>query len=259
MNELKVFENQQFGKIRVVERNGEPFFVASDVCKSLEIEDVTKAMARLDDDEGTRIEIAHPQNPDKTLLVNAVNEPGLYSLVLGSRKKEAKEFKRWITHEVIPSIRKTGSYSMLPKDYVSALRALADSEEKRLALEAENEVQRQAIADFEPIKNYVDKILESTKTMVTTQIAADYGMSARQLNRILHDEGIQHKVNRQWILYKRHMGKGYTKSKTFKITRANGKPDTVVQTEWTQKGRLMIHEILTKRGILAVMDRDQTD
>lgn len=142
-----------------------------------------------------------------------------------------------------------------PKDYPSALRALADAEEKRLALAAENEAQRQAIADFQPIKQYVDTILSSTRTMTTTQIAADYDMTARQLNQILHEEGIQHKVNGQWILYKKHMGKGYTKSKTINITHSDGRPDTVLHTEWTQKGRLMIHEILTARGFRAVMDR----
>lgn len=143
----------------------------------------------------------------------------------------------------------------LPKDYPSALRALADAEEKRLALAAENEAQRQAIADFQPIKQYVDTILSSNRTLTTTQIAADYDMSAKRLNKILHEEGIQRYVNGQWILYKDYMGKGYTKSKTINITRSDGRSDIVLNTEWTQKGRLLIHEILTARGIQAVMDR----
>lgn len=143
----------------------------------------------------------------------------------------------------------------MPKDYPSALRALADAAEKQMKLEAENAAQRQAIADFQPIKQYVDTILSSTRTLTTTQIAADYDMSARRLNKILHEEGIQRYVNGQWILYKQHMGKGYTKSKTINITRSDGSPDTVLNTEWTQKGRLMIHEILTARGIQAVMDK----
>lgn len=143
----------------------------------------------------------------------------------------------------------------LPKDYPSALRALADAEEKRLALEAENAAQRQAIADFQPIKQYVDTILSSTRTLTTTQIAADYDMTAKKLNKILHEVGVQRYVNGQWILYKQHMGKGYTRSKTINIIRSNGRPDTVLNTEWTQKGRLLIHEILTQMGIQAVMDK----
>lgn len=88
-----------------------------------------------------------------------------------------------------------------------------------------------------------------------SQIAADYDMSAKRLNKILHEEGIQHYVNGQWILYKKYMGKGYTKSATIPITRSDGRPDTKLNTYWTQKGRVLIHEILTARGIQAIMDR----
>lgn len=150
-------------------------------------------------------------------------------------------------------------FIQLEKDWNSPekvmARALKIADQKIKRLEVENEKQRQAIADFQPIKQYVDTILSSARTLTTTQIAADYDMSARALNKILHEEGIQHKVNGQWILYKDHMGKGYTKSKTISITRSDGSPDTVLHTEWTQKGRLMIHKILQSRGIEAVMDR----
>lgn len=174
--------------------------------------------------------------------------------MLSSKLPGAKKFRRWVTSEVLPSIRKTGGYQ-IPQDYPSALRALADAEEQRQALAAENERQRQAIADFAPVRQYLDTILESPGTMATSQIAADYGMSAKKLNKILHDAGIQRNVNGQWILYTRLMGKGYTKSKTIHITHADGQPDTRMQTQWTQKGRLMIHETLTARGYIAVMDR----
>ena len=122
---------------------------------------------------------------------------------------------------------------------------------------AENERQRQVIADFEPIKRYMDTILESPGVMATSQIAADYDMSGRRLNKILHEEGVQRCVNGQWLLYRKHMGQGYTKSKTFTFDRSDGIQDSRTQTYWTQKGRIMIHEILTKRGITAVMDRGQ--
>ena len=115
--------------------------------------------------------------------------------------------------------------------------------------------ERQAIAEFQPLRQYIDTILSSTGAIATTQIAADYDISAKQLNKILHEEGLQHCVNGQWILYRRHMGKGYTKSETIPITRSDGRTDTRIYTKWTQKGRILIHEILTRRGILAVMDR----
>ena len=186
--------------------------------------------------------------------MTVINESGLYCLVMSSKLPGAKSFRRWVTSEVLPSIRKTGGY-LLPKDYPSALRALADSEEKRMTLLAENEAQRQAIADFQPIKQYVDSILSSSGTMATSQIAADYDLSANRLNKILREECIQHCVNGQWILYQRHMGKGYTKSETIPIVHKDGRPGTKLYTKWTQKGRLLIHEILIKRGIQAVMDR----
>jgi len=102
MNELKVFENERFGQVRSTVIDGDPWFVAADVCKAVGIGNPSEALRRLDEDESTLISTEGASNG---LPVNAVSEAGLYSLVLGSRKPEAKEFKRWITHEVIPSIR----------------------------------------------------------------------------------------------------------------------------------------------------------
>lgn len=112
--------------------------------------------------------------------------------------------------------------------------------------------QEQQIAEFQPVRDYVDEILSSTSTLTTTQVAADYDLSARALNKILHEAKLQRNVNGQWILYKSEMGKGYTKSETFTFTRTDGRLDSKIQTKWTQKGRLRIHEILTARGITAV-------
>ena len=108
MNDMQIFQNEQFGSIRTVVQDGEPWFVAKDVCAALELDDTSKAVDRLDDDELTRIKfVSGGQNRD----MYAVNEPGLYTLILGSRKPEAKAFKRWVTHEVLPAIRKTGRYA----------------------------------------------------------------------------------------------------------------------------------------------------
>lgn len=104
MNSLKVFENKEFGKVRTITENGEPLFIAADVCKALDIKNFTQAVSRLDTDERSMLNIGRQ---GKT---NVVNEYGLYNLVLASRKPEAKAFKRWITHEVIPAIRKHGGY-----------------------------------------------------------------------------------------------------------------------------------------------------
>lgn len=108
--------------------------------------------------------------------------------------------------------------------------------------------QEQQIAEFKPVKDYVDRILSTKSTMTITQIAADYDLSAVKLNKILHEAGLQRKVGDQWILYKQHMTKGYTKSDTITFTRSDGRLDSKVNTKWTQKGRLKIHEILTEKG-----------
>lgn len=150
--------------------------------------------------------------------------------------------------------RARGMQEIYPQDYPSALRALSDETGKRMALEAENEKQRQMIADFEPIKRYVDTILESTSTMTATQIAADYGMTANRLNLILKKAGVQYKANGQWVLSAPYRGKGYTESKTFSYTHSDGSPDSKLLTRWTQRGRRAIHEILASQGISPVVD-----
>ena len=254
MNELTVFENHEFGAIRTVELEGEPWLVGKDVAAALGYSNTRDALDRHVDPEDKNT-VVNPDgnrgNPNMTII----NESGLYSLVLSSKLPTARKFRRWVTSEVLPSIRKTGGYN-LPKDYPSALRALADAEEKRLALLAENEAQRQVIADFEPVRQYVDTILHSKGSLATSQIAADYGISARALNRILHEEGIQHRVNSQWILYREHMGKGWTDSRTIQFIHSDGRPDAKMMTYWTQKGRMMIHDLLARRGIVPVMDRE---
>lgn len=105
MSNLKIFENPAFGRIRVLDKDGEPWFVAADVCRALEHSNVSMALERLEDDEKAKFNLGLRGGD-----TGCINEPGLYALVLGSRKPEAKAFKRWITHEVIPSIRKTGGY-----------------------------------------------------------------------------------------------------------------------------------------------------
>lgn len=104
MNDLQVFNNAMFGNVRILMRNNEPWFVAKDVCDCLEIKNTTDAIKRLDEDERARLNLGRQGE------ANVVNEYGLYSLVMSSRKPEAKEFRRWITHEVLPSIRMHGTY-----------------------------------------------------------------------------------------------------------------------------------------------------
>lgn len=123
------------------------------------------------------------------------------------------------------------------------------------ALALENTLQKQVIAEFKPIKEYVDTILASEDTLTITQIAADYGLSAKVLNKILNEQQIIRSVGGQWILYKKYMNRGYTKSETLEVERRDGSKKVVMQTKWTQKGRLKIHELLTALGYKANMDK----
>lgn len=259
MNELMIFNNPEFGRVRTLEENGTVLFCGTDVARALGYSNPRDAVSRhcrgvVKRDGVSLTTNQRGKTTEQTVEMSFIPESDLYRLVFSSKLPASERFTDWVTGEVLPSIRRNGMY-LLPKDYPSALRALADAEEKRLALAAENERQAQVIAEFEPIRQYVDTILESQDALATSQIAADYGMSAQQLNKILRDEGVQHKVNGQWLLYKKHMNMGYTKSKTIQFTHSDGRTDTKLHTQWTQKGRLMIHNILEKRGIVAVMDR----
>lgn len=260
MNELQIFNNPEFGEIRTLDENGVPLFCGNDVAKALGYAVPRKAL--FDHCKGV-LKRNIPTNGGIQEM-SFIPESDIYRLVFSSKLPTAEKFTDWVTTEVLPSIRKHGAYMTPdtmqrfiadPDFAIGLLTALKDEQAKSRALEAENEKQSQLLADYEPKVQYLETILQSEGTMTTAQIAADYDMSAIQLNQILRDAGIQRKVNGQWILYRRHMGKGYTKSETINITRSDGRPDTKMHTRWTQKGRLMIHEVLTARGIKARMDK----
>lgn len=138
--------------------------------------------------------------------------------------------------------------SYMIDDPVERAKRWIEEAEQRKQLETDNAVKEQIIGELQPKADYVDKILESTGTMTITQIAADYGLTAQKLNKLLKEAKLQRQVGKQWVLYANHMNKGYTKSHTINITRTDGSPDTMPQTRWTQKGRLKIHDVLTELG-----------
>lgn len=256
MNEMRIFENEQFGKVRTVVRDGEPWFVAADVCRALEID--RSQSRRLDEDEKGVYSIHTPGGAQD---VTIVNEPGLYSLVLRSRKPEAKAFKRWITHEVIPSIRKTGGYiageNQMSDDELVA-RALLMLKKKLEARNLELDQARGEIREKDaqiqrlaPKASYCDLVLQAKEAVPISLIAKDYGMSARTLNAMLHDMRIQYKVDDVWLLYQPLTKKGYTKS----VTYLTDSGVLAMRTLWTQKGRMFLYEKLKEKGILPEMEQ----
>lgn len=140
----------------------------------------------------------------------------------------------------------------VPTNFKEALLLAVKQQEKIEELQEEVEIRGQLIGELKPAKDYLDTILASGDTMKITQIASDYGLSAVALNKILNEQRIIRKVNKQWILYNTYTNKGYTKSHTFTVKENK----TIIETVWTQKGRLFIHETLTKLGYKANMDKE---
>lgn len=250
MNEIFNFHGQD---VRTVTINNEPYFVGKDVAEVLGYAKARNAIATHVEEEDKR-DAPIQGTLGGTQKMTIINESGLYSLILSSKLPQAKEFKRWVTSEVLPTIRKHGMYAtdqLLndPDLAIAAFQALKDERAKVVKLEAELAlVQEQA--------RYFDIILESKGAVRVTQIAADYGMSARKFNAILHNLGVQYKVNGQWILYKKHIGKGYVDSSTFDYKDKNGQKQVNMTTTWTQKGRLFLYELLKANDILPLIEQE---
>ena len=191
-----------------------------------------------------------------------INESGLYSLILSSKLPAAKRFKRWVTSEVLPAIRRHGLYAvddMLnnPDALIEALQAYKAERMQRLALEAEIAVQKQQLIEMQPKASYYDVVLNSPDLVSITEIAKDYGWSGRRMNEHLHGKGIQFKQgDRIWILYQKYAEKGYTSTKTHTYPATDGTIHTKVHTYWTQKGRLFIYDLLKADGILPLIEQE---
>ena len=195
-----------------------------------------------------------------------------YKLCMKANNETARKFQDLVCDEILPAIRKDGGYIVANENddettILARAVLVADKTIKRLNkkidvleeenknLLAENEIQKQLISDFEPIKDYLENILCCFDVMCISQIAADYGMTGYALNKILNRKGLIRKVNNQWILCAKYLNRGYTASQTKPYMTIVGYNKIKIDTCWTQKGRLKIHEILTSMGIKANMDK----
>ena len=260
MNDIKIFENEQFGKIRTAGTADNPLFCLADVCRALDLQP-----SRVKDRLGDGVISSNPifDNLGRQQVANFVNEDGLYDVILESRKPGAKRFRKWVTSEVLPSIRKTGQYGMynIPKTYAEALRLAAEQQEQieqqQMQLEA-NATEILALSNkvnkMQPKAKYYDLILRSKNTVLATQIAKDYGFSAYKFNKLLERLRIQYKLRGQWVLYAEYAGEGYTKSVSVSFDYNDGTCGTKLRTEWTQKGRLFLYDKLKENGILPTVD-----
>ena len=255
MNELQVFKNAEFGSVRTIVIAGEPFFVGKDVADILGYSNPLKALRDHVDDEDKGVnEMDTPGGRQQIILIN---ESGLYSLILRSQLPKARQFKRWVTSEVLPTIRRHGMYAIdeileNPDLAIAALTQLKEERRKRKELELMAAVQKQQIAELSPKASYYDLILQNKNTVPVTQIAKDYGMSGRRFNELLHEFGVQYRFRKTWLLYQHYADLGYTQSKTFVIEADK----SVMHPYWTQKGRLFLYDLLKGEGILPLIEQE---
>ncbi len=144
----------------------------------------------------------------------------------------------------------------LPTTYKEALQHLIEQVEVNEKLQLESKMKDQVIKELKPKADYTDMILKNKGLVTITQIAKDYGMSGKEMNKILHERGIQYKQSGQWLLYKQYQGKGYTHSETIDITRSDGMTDVKMTTKWTQKGRLFLYDLLKTNNILPDIEKE---
>lgn len=252
MNDLKIWENPEFGTLRVIEQNGEPWMVGKDVAQALGYAKPENAIANHVDEEdktSTLIQGSGSNYKSKTTLIN---ESGLYSLVLSSKLPGAKRFRRWVTNEVLPSIRKHGAYMnpetlqqalLNPDTMIQLCQQLKDEQERSARLKAANE-------RLEPAARYAHDCLLADGGRLASSIAQEYGMSAIKFNQLLHRLGIQYKQGGQWLLYAKHTGKGYTETRVNLIPHNDGFTHQHPETLWTAKGRAFLYKKLRDVGFV---------
>ena len=221
---MRIFNHAMFGEIRTMSNaKGETFFVGKDVAVALGYSDPQKAIRMHvdDDDKLTGQIVVSGQNRN----VIIINESGLYALILSSKLPQAKTFKRWVTSEVLPAIRKTGRYE------------LTSTELKQLAGKAE----------------YCDEVLESISCLTTTQIAKELSMTVSDLTRVLEHEKVMYKQGRHWLLYADFARKGYAKSRTSSYRDLEGDLHTCTYLVWTEAGRRFIHRLCHDEKVMVTV------
>jgi prophage antirepressor-like protein len=256
MNNPQLF-NFHGHQVRTVIVDDQPMFVGKDVAEVLGYSNTRDALiihVDTEDKNTVAIHDGNKGNPNQTVI----NESGLYSLVLSSKMPNAKEFKRWVTAEVLPTIRKHGAY-MTP---ATIEEVLSDPDTIiNLATQLKQErngrmIAEQQVKELQPKADYYDQILANKGLVPITSIAKNYGMSARAFNSLLHDLGVQFNQSGSWYLYSKYQSQGYTHTEPHEYTHRDGRPDVKPNTKWTQKGHIFLYELLKKHGTLPMIEQE---
>lgn len=247
MKDLQIFKNKEFGEIRTALINNEPYLCLVDVCKILELGQASRVKARLSLDGVTTSKVI--DNLGREQQASFINESNLYKVIFQSRKPEAEKFTEWVTSEILPSIRKHGGYiqnqnnlsddELMAKALILANKQIEERNKRVKELELQNKQNRQLIGELKAKSDYTDLILQSKNTLTVTAIAKDYGMSAIEFNKKLHELKIQYKQSGQWFLYEKYQKCGYTHSRTTEYVRNDGSVGSSLNTEWTQKRKII--------------------
>lgn len=253
--------NYESSEVRTIQKNGEPWWVLADVCKVLDLSNPSKVADRLEPDEKANFELGLRGG-----ATNCINESGLYAVILRSDKPQAKPFRKWVTNEVLPSIRKHDAYmtdqtlerALTSPDFLIELATQLKAEQaQRKQLETTVSVQNQQIAELQPKASYYDVVLNCKDLISIGKIAKDYGWSAQKLNEYLHKHGVQYKQGKTWLLYQKYAGMGYTSTKTHTYHGDDGREHAAEpHTYWTQKGRLFIYDLLKSDDIYPLIERE---
>lgn len=252
MNNIQIFSNANIGDIRVATTDqGEPLFCLADLCKALGLSNSRKVSQRLDPEDVTQ---SYTLTQGGKQQITFVTEPGMYTVILRSDSPKAKPMQKWVTSEVLPSIRKSGGYMIsrtdeTPEQVMARALRIADetlkrAEQEREQLREQNALQQKQLQASAPKAEYYDMVMMSKSTYNTNQIAHELGLSAVVLNRRLKDLGVQYCQGGQWLLYHKYRNKGYTGTKTYTYTNSEGMQATKTQTVWTEKGRELIHKLI---------------
>ena len=239
MNNIQIFENQEFGAIRTMSNEqGEPLFCGKDVAEALGYTNPQKALRDHvvnEDKLGERIVLSGQHR-----YVTFINESGLYSLILSSKLESAKRFKHWVTSEVLPSIRKQGGYMMARPDESDEVILARALQIMHTALER----REKEIALLKPKADYADHVLDSITCLTTTQVAKGMGMTANELNRILCQKHIQYGQSGQYLLYAPFARQGLAQNRTRCFRDLFGAVHTTTQLVWTERGKEFIYKTL---------------
>ena len=246
-----VFRSKEFGQIRTCTVKGETYFVGKDVASALGYKKPENAIATHIDEEDKTSTLIQGSGSNYKSQVIVINESGLYSLILSSKLDSARRFKRWVTSEVLPAIRKNGRYELESK--------AKELQQQNRVLESKNILLEEITAQQKPLTDYARIILSSTQTVTITQIAQDYGMGPVRMNQLLFRLHIQHKVGGQWILYIPYLNKGYVQSFSSYFVNPDGEVQVKVHTRWTQSGRLFLYQELKNAGYLPMIEQNKTE